>query len=251
MKVLIVEDETVAVENLAGILKGIDSSIEILGNTESIRQTINWLNTRETPDLIMMDIHLSDGNAFTIFQHITIETPIIFTTAYDDYAIDAFKVNSIDYLLKPIKEVDLARAIEKFKKLSPGEELKYLSNQQELTPPNTYIGKMLIRDNNKLIPIDINEVSCFYTTDKVTEIYLNTGKHYQYSKTLEQILHDLNPKDFIRANKQYILSRDSIAEMLIRYDNRLQVHLHIETPEKIFVSKNKSAEFKSWFTQHV
>ncbi|WP_430809504.1 MULTISPECIES: LytR/AlgR family response regulator transcription factor [unclassified Carboxylicivirga] len=249
MKVLIVEDETVAFENLATILKSIDSSIKIIGNTESIRQTINWLSTNETPELIMMDIHLSDGNAFTIFQHITIEIPIIFTTAYDAYAIDAFKVNSIDYLLKPIKVVELAGAIEKFKKLSPGDELKYLSNQQELTPSNTYIAKMLIRDENKLIPIDINEVSCFYTTDKVTEIYLKNGMHYPYSKTLEQILHNLNPKDFIRANKQYILSRDSIKEMLIRYDNRLQVQLNIETPEKIFVSKNKSAEFKSWFTQ--
>ncbi|MCT4586769.1 MAG: LytTR family DNA-binding domain-containing protein [Carboxylicivirga sp.] len=251
MKVLIVEDETVAYENLAGILKSIDSSVEILGNTESIRQTITWLNTREKPDLIMMDIHLSDGSAFTIFQHLTIEIPIIFITAYDNYAIDAFKVNSIDYLLKPIKVVELARAIEKFKKLSPGDELNYLSNQQELTLPNTYIGKMLVRDNNKLIPIDISEVSCFYTTDKITEIYLNNGLHYPYSKTLEQILHDLNPKDFIRANKQYILSRDSIEEMLIRYDNRLQVQLKIKTPEKIFVSKNKSAEFKSWFTQLV
>ena len=249
MKVLIVEDETVAFENLAGILKKIDPSMFILGNTESIQQTIQWLNTKETPDLIFMDIHLSDGNAFAIFQHITVETPIIFTTAYDNYAIDAFKVNSIDYLLKPLKEEELIRAIQKLRKLSPGEELNYLTNQQYLKPPHSFIGKMLIRDNNRLIPIDIKDVSCFYTTDKSTEIYLSNGQHYPYGRTLEQVFQDLNPKDFIRANKQYILSRDSIEEILIRYDNRLQVKLKTDTPETVYVSKNKAAEFKSWFTQ--
>ncbi|MGQ1788036.1 MULTISPECIES: LytR/AlgR family response regulator transcription factor [unclassified Saccharicrinis] len=251
MKVLIVEDETVAYENLAEILKKTDPSIVILGNTESIQQTINWFNTKDTPDLIFMDIHLSDGNAFAIFQHITLEIPVIFTTAFDNYAIDAFKVNSIDYLLKPLKEEELSRAIQKFKKLSPGEELKYITNQQFLKPPYSYIGKMLVRDNNKLIPIDIKDVSCFYTTDKTTEIYLTNGQHYPYGKTLEQIFHDLNPKDFIRANKQFILSRECIEEILIRYDNRLQVKLRIKTPETVYVSKNKAAEFKSWFTQLV
>jgi len=102
MRILIVEDETAAFENLVEIITGLDPSVEIAGNTESIRQTIRWLKANQAPDLIFMDIHLSDGNAFSIFDNITIETPIIFTTAYDEYAIAAFKVNSIDYLLKPI-----------------------------------------------------------------------------------------------------------------------------------------------------
>jgi len=117
MRILIVEDETAAYENLVDILAEIDPSIQIAGNTESISQTIHWLQSNPVPDLILMDIHLSDGSAFSIFKSITLETPVIFTTAYDEYAIDAFKVNSIDYLLKPIKVEELRNALEKFNKL--------------------------------------------------------------------------------------------------------------------------------------
>ena len=134
MRILIVEDETAAYENLVEIITGIDSSIQIAGNTESIRQTVRWLKTNKMPDLILMDIHLSDGTAFSIFDNIKIETPIIFTTAYDVYAIEAFKVNSIDYLLKPIKVEDMRRALEKFKKLSHSDILLYLAQLAQLAP---------------------------------------------------------------------------------------------------------------------
>ena len=124
MKILIVEDETAAYENLVDILAEIDPTIQIAGYTESISQTINWLKTNTVPDLILMDIHLSDGSAFSIFKSIQLETPVIFTTAYDEYAIEAFKVNSIDYLLKPIKVEELRRALDKFKKLDKAGYIK-------------------------------------------------------------------------------------------------------------------------------
>jgi len=246
MKILIVEDETAAYENLVEIISGIDPSIQIAGNTESIRQTIRWLKTNQMPDLILMDIHLSDGIAFSIFNNITIEIPVIFTTAYDEYAIEAFKVNSIDYLLKPIKAEEMERALLKFRKLTRPDILQYLSHLAQLAPVTYYKDKLLIPFKDKLQPINLTEISFFYTTDKNTRVYLKNGKSYSYSKTLEQIESTLNPADFIRANKQFIISRNSVKEITIWFDSRLLVTPDIEPPERIYISKNKAAEFKAW-----
>jgi len=246
MRILIVEDETAACENLVDILTKIDPEIQIAGYTESVSQTIKWLKSNQMPDLILMDIHLSDGSAFSIFNSIKLETPIIFTTAYDEYAIEAFRVNSIDYLLKPIKTEDLKRALDKFKKLTRQDVLKYLSQLTQLTPVPKYKDKLLIPFKDKLQPVDLKEISCFYTTEKNTRIYLKNGKWYSYSKTLEQIEATLNPADFIRANKQYIVARSSVKNITIWFDSRLLISLDIEPPERIYVSKNKAAEFKAW-----
>ncbi|MDR0422058.1 MAG: LytTR family DNA-binding domain-containing protein [Proteiniphilum sp.] len=245
MKVLIVEDETAACENLVSILAETDPGIEVIGNTESIRQTISRLSRNPLPDLIFMDIHLSDGSAFHLFDRIRIETPIIFTTAYDEYAIEAFRVNSIDYLLKPIRKEDLKRALDKFRKLTGSEIIQYLSSISLLSPAK-YIDKLLVPFRDRLIPVSLSEVSCFYTTDKSTGIYLKSGEVYPYSKTLEQIMQMLDPSCFIRANKQYILARDSVKNITIWFDSRLRITLDIETPERIYVSKNKASEFKYW-----
>jgi len=249
MRILIVEDETAAYDNLVDILTEIDPEIQIAGYTESISQTIHWLKDNLLPDLILMDIHLSDGSAFSIFSNIKLETPIIFTTAYDEYAIEAFKVNSIDYLLKPIKTEDLKRALDKFRKLTRQDILKYLSQLTQLTPLPKYKDKLLIPFQDKLQPVDLKEISCFYTTEKNTRIYLKSGKWYAYSKTLEQIEATLNPADFIRANKQYIVARSSVKNITIWFDSRLLLTLDIEPPERIYVSKNKAAEFKAWIVR--
>lgn len=246
MKVLIVEDETAAYESLVAILKEIDSSIEVLGNTESVTQTVNWLQSNPNPDLILMDIHLSDGSAFLIFERILVEVPIIFTTAYDEYAIDAFKVNSIDYLLKPIKSEDLTRALNKFAKWTQTEVIQYLSRLAQLTPTTQYKEKLLIPIKDKLLPVDLHEVSFFYTTDKNTQVCLKNGNSYPYSKTLEQISISLNPSDFYRANKQYIIARNSVKNITIWFDNRLLITLDTNVPERIYISKNKASEFKEW-----
>ncbi|MDR1382064.1 MAG: LytTR family DNA-binding domain-containing protein [Tannerella sp.] len=251
MKVLIVEDETVAYENLVDIIAEINPAIEIAGNTESISQTINWLQSNPSPDLILMDIHLSDGSAFAIFRDITVEIPIIFTTAYDEYAIEAFKVNSIDYLLKPIKAEELERAFTKFGKLTHAEVIQYLTQMSRLNTSNRYKDKVLIPYKDRLIPIGMKDISCFYTTNKSTCIYLKNGENYFYSKTLEQIITTLNPSDFIRANKQFIVARDSVKNITIWFDNRLLVTLDTEVPERIYISKNKAAEFKAWIVNDV
>ncbi len=246
MKVLIVEDETVAYENLQAMLHEVDPTIEVVGNTESIRQTVLWMQNHPAPELILMDIHLSDGSAFSIFDIINIHTPIIFTTAYDEHAIDAFKVNSIDYLLKPIKPEDLKRALDKFRKWTTGDLNAYLKHMLELAPQKSYSDKILVPMNDQLILVKMKDVACFYTSDKNTIIYLNNGQTYPISKSLDQIYNTLNPSDFIRANKQFIVARESVQKITIWFDNRLLIELNIEVPEKLFISKNKAAEFKNW-----
>jgi DNA-binding LytR/AlgR family response regulator len=247
MKVLIVEDETAAYENLVDILREINPGIEVMGNTESVSQTIQWLRTNPLPDLILMDIHLSDGSAFSIFDAIEVETPIIFTTAYDEYAIEAFKVNSIDYLLKPVKSDELERALQKFSKWQHTDIAEYLSRMTQLTPaPRRYRDKLLIPVRDRLLPVNLHEVSCFYTTDKMTRIFLKNGTSYPLSKTLEQIAASLNPADFCRANKQFLIARHSVKNITIWFDSRLLITLDTEVPERIYISKNKAAEFKTW-----
>jgi len=246
MRILIVEDETAAYENLVDIIGKVEPDIQIAGNTESIRQTVRWLKNNQMPDLILMDIHLSDGSAFSIFENINVETPIIFTTAYDEYAIEAFKVNSIDYLLKPIKEEDMKRALEKFRKITSHDLLKYLSQMTRLTPGTKYKDKILVPDRDKLIPLDLGDISFFYSTEKNTRIFLKAGKSYPISRSLEQIETSLNPSDFTRANKQFIIARSSVKNITIWFDSRLLITLDTETPERLYVSKNKAAEFKAW-----
>lgn len=246
MRVLIVEDETAAYENLVDILKEVAPDIRIAGNTESVTQTIHWLQTNPAPELIFMDIHLSDGLAFNIFDKVELETPIVFTTAYDRYAIEAFKVNSIDYLLKPIKVEDIKHALDKYGKLNRQDLIQYLSQLTRLAPAPKYKDKFLLPYKDKLLPVSVKDISCFYTSDKNTIVYLKDGSKYPYSRTLEQIMPSLDPSGFTRANKQFILNRDSVTNITIWFDSRLLITLDVEVPERIYVSKNKAAEFKSW-----
>jgi len=248
MKVLIVEDETSAYEYLSELLSDMDESIEIVANTEGVQQTVRWLESNPSPDLIMMDIHLSDGSAFAIFDRIKVETPIIFTTAYDRYAIDAFKVNSIDYLLKPVKPEALNDALEKFRKLTRVELKDYLERMSLLKEERKYKDKMLVPYDDRLIPVSMKDISCFYTSDKSTRIYLRNGEVYPYAKTLEQIAASLDPDKFIRANKQYIVAKESVIDITVWYDSRLRLTLDVEVPEYIYISKNRAAEFKTWIT---
>lgn len=246
MNVLIVEDETTAYENMVDLLALVDPNIHVVGNTESIRQTIKWLGEHEAPDLIFMDIHLSDGSAFVIFDEIRIEIPIIFTTAYDRYAIEAFKVNSIDYLLKPVKEDDMRRALTKFSKWGRPDISQYLSQIAQMVSKPNYSDKILIPYKDKLLPVSLSEIACFYTADKNTFVFLKNGMKYPYGKTLDQIYSTLNPHDFFRANKQFIVARNSVSNITIWFDSRLLVSLEVDTPERIYVSKNRASEFKAW-----
>ena len=246
MKVLIVEDETAAHINLTAILKEIDPDIEVVGITESVAQTVRWFLKNPPPDLIFMDIHLSDGSAFNIFQALTIDTPVIFTTAYDQYAIDAFKVNSIDYLLKPIEEKDVIKALDKFKRLSQNETSDYISQVAELVKSGKYPRKILLPINDKLLPVEVSEIACFYNTNDHTVILMNDGISYPFVKSLDMIFQTLDPNDFFRANRQFIIARKAVTDITIWFDNRLLVKLGVDTEERIYISKNKASQFRQW-----
>lgn len=249
MKVLIVEDESSAYDNLVEMIKEVDSDINIVGNTESVQQTIKWLKSNTSPDLLFMDIHLSDGSAFSIFDSMEVDIPVIFTTAYDRYAIDAFKVNSIDYLLKPIKQQELKQALNKYNRLSKTEASNYVELLRELSAKKEYKSRLLVPDKDKLIPIEIKDISFIYTTNKSTAIYLKDKKCHPINATLDQIFTCLNPEEFIRANKQFIVSRSSVKNITIWFDSRLLLNMDIDVPERIYVSKNKASEFKSWMVR--
>lgn len=246
MRVLIVEDETTAFENLSQMLSVADPTLEIVGNTEGVQQTVRWLRSNPQPDLIFMDIHLSDGSAFTIFEMMEVEIPIIFTTAYDQYAIDAFRVNSIDYLLKPVKQERLESALTKLRKLSKSDLEQYIGQMAKLRPVKKYSEKILIAAKDKLIPIKISDISCFYFSEGETTIYMRDGRTLSYAKSLEQIINRLDPKLFMRANRQYIVARDSVTDITMWFDNRLRISLDVQIPEQIYISKNKASEFKRW-----
>lgn len=246
MKVLIVEDETAAYESLLQLLTEINPAIEVLANTESVSQTIQWLDSHAHPDLIFMDIHLSDAAAFMIFEHVEIQVPIIFTTAYDAYALEAFKVNSIDYLLKPIKQSELERALDKFKRFSQHDISDYLSKLTQLSASPRFQDKILIPVQDQLLPIAMQDVAFFYTSEKQTSVGLKDGRNLNYSRSLEHIFNSLNPLDFYRANKQFIIARNVVEHITIWFDSRLLVNLNREVPERIYISKNKAADFKEW-----
>lgn len=249
MRVLIVEDETAACENLAEMLHAIDPSIEIAANTESVEQTLAWLQSHPAVDLIFLDIHLSDGPAFALFDRMRVETPVVFTTAYDRYAVEAFRVNSLDYLLKPVKPEELRRALEKFRHWLPEDVVGYMARLAALAPKPAYKEKILVPYRDKLLPVALDAVACFHTSEKQTRILLKEGSSYLYARTLDQIMTMLDPARFIRANKQFIIARDSVREIVVWFDSRLLVRLSVRTPEPIYVSKNRAPEFKAWMTE--
>lgn len=251
MKVLIVEDETAASENLAVMLNELDPAIEIVGTSESIQQTVRLLRSGVDPDLIFMDIQLSDGNSFAIFEQMEVDKPIIFTTAFDQFAIKAFKVNSIDYLLKPIKVSELRAALEKFSRLSAAGREAYIKMMKQL-PTNEgskYKSRIILTYKEDIIPVDTADIAFFHTADRISSVFLKNGKRLPCNITLELAMSQLDPEKFIRANKQFIISRDAIVKVSVSFDSRLHITTGVPAPETIFVSKNKAAEFKSWMAR--
>jgi DNA-binding LytR/AlgR family response regulator len=248
MKVLIVEDEAAAYENLKSIISEVDPEVEFSGHTESIIQTVRWLNNHPAPDLIFMDIHLSDGSAFNIFSSVNIDTPIVFTTAYDEHAIEAFKVNSIDYLLKPIELNEIKRAIDKYRKLTTSIFHNRFNDLSRLILSGQFSDKLLIPINNELIPVNVTQISFFYSSSGNTCVVLKDNSNFQYTRTLDSIYDQLNPSLFFRANKQFIISKDSVKNITIWFDNRLLITLDVDVPERIYISKNKASHFKKWLT---
>lgn len=254
MKAVIIEDEKAAIRNLKAQLHEIAPSLEIVAELDSIVETIEWFNANSEPDLLFLDIHLADGSAFEIFEHIQIGCSIIFTTAYDEYALKAFRVNSIDYLLKPICESDLVRAWEKFNRLHQTTANISPTNMQqlilELQQASHYKTHFLVPlKGDKLIPLSAEDVLFFYILDGSVKAVVAEGREYVLPQTLDELTACLHPKLFFRANRQFLIARKAIVDMSLWFNGRLVVNLKLPTCEKLIISKARVGEFKRWFME--
>ena len=245
MKVLIIEDETAAARRLKNLINKVNPDIEIVDQLDSIEGTLNWLNDNELPDLIFMDIHLADGSSFEIFNHHPIEKPVIFTTAYDVYAIQAFQVNTVDYILKPIKEEQLKSALEKYNKFHKVAHIDYQKVVQSLQT-DTQEKRFLIRLGHSIRLVEMKDVAYFYTKDKITFLVTKTGKRYPVDYTLEKLEDMASSRKFFRINRQFIINYDSIKDMLSYSKSRVKIQLNPPCDFDTIVSTERSPSFKKW-----
>jgi two-component system LytT family response regulator len=253
MKVLIVEDENLAAERLKNLILKYDDSIEIVEWLDSVEETVAWLNNNETPDLLFFDIQLADGLSFEIFDAIEITAPVIFTTAFDEYALRAFKVNSIDYILKPLDYQELKNAIDKYKAQFQ-QEKPIIPNwnilQETLKAIKTgkdYKTRFAVKKGVHLASIPIAAIAYFFSEHKISWLKTNDGKKYAVDYTLDQLAEILNPKNFFKLNRKYITSIEAIKDVVVYSNSRLKVQL-IDTSkdELILISREKVSDFKQW-----
>lgn len=247
MKALIIEDETAAARNLKAILREVDPRIEVVDVLESITESIEWFGSHAEPDLLFVDIHLADGDSFRIFREVDLSSPIIFTTAYDQYALEAFKLNSIDYLLKPLNADDLRRALAKLARLSGRERSDYKARISRMAAAHE-TDTFLIHVRDRIIPLARRDIAFFHTANERVSAYDFNGTAYPVDKTLEVLQASLPDEEFFRANRQFIIARRAVREISVWFGSRLNLHLVTETPERIIISKARVPEFKAWLT---
>ena len=247
MKVLIIEDEHPASQKLIRLLKDIDTGIEIMDVLRSVEQTINRLSLHPNPDLIFMDIQLEDGLCFDIFEKCKIDVPIIFTTAYDEFALKAFKLNSVDYLLKPVNRDELKNAIEKFNSIHRQQADYSLLESviKQLQPPSKERFLVKIGAHYKSIPA--TNIHCFYIIERCTFLYTDIGKSYPLDYSLGEIEQMVDPKLFFRISRDFIINYYAIRDMIAYSSNRLKIILPNWTEkEEILVSRERVTDFKKW-----
>lgn len=247
-KVIIVEDETAAAVNLRSMLSTVVGEVEVVALLESVEEAVEYFRGDVDADVVFMDIHLADGDSFRIFRSVEIDIPIIFTTAYDEYALEAFKVNSIDYLLKPFGEEELRRALDKLNRLTASERVAQLGSVERMVAEreSEVVQTMLVRYKDKIIPVKMDDVAYFYTYAERVTLTTLSGESYPVDKTLEALSQQLSEDKFFRANRQFIISRRAVKDIAVWFGSRLALNLTVETPERIIISKARVPEFKQW-----
>lgn len=249
MNIVIIEDEQKSAIDLAKQLKKLDSSINILTILDSIEKSVEWINTNPLPDLIFMDIQLGDGNSLSIFSLVEINCPVIFCTAYDEYAIDAFKLNGIGYIVKPINNQMLKEALNKYKLLGN----HYTTASKSITTLalalshhiSCYKSSYLVNYKTKMIPIPSGEIAFFYVNDGNTYLVTNNNE-FLLPKNMETIENEIDPNLFYRVNRQYIVSYKHIKEIEHYGGRKIEIIMKVPVKETILVSKEKATEFKNW-----
>lgn len=247
MKAVVLEDEAFAANRLAQLLDELAPEIEIIARLESVEESVAWFSENSAPDLVFMDIHLADGSCFEIFEQVQLSCPIIFTTAYDQYAVKAFDVNSISYLLKPLEKSALQKALQKFESARQ-KPLPFNYNElaQLLKPKTSYKTRFLVTKGQSLVPIETEQIAYFLTKEGVVRLVTQSDNHYPLSQKLEELEKQLNPKDFFRANRQFLVHSSSVKRVHHYFNGKLKVDLHPSAEAEVVISRLKASEFKAW-----
>lgn len=252
MKILIIEDEELAVKKLHKMLVSIDKDIEVIANLDSIESSVEWLENHEAPDLVMMDIELLDGQSFEIFNRVKVKSPVIFTTSYDEYALKAFKVNSVDYLLKPIQKEDLTAALDKYKKMfvsaaPPPINMDMLVKElQQKLQPKEFRKRFLVKNVQKLVSVETEEIAYFYSDGRLNFFKTYDNKKYVVDYTMDDMEDMLDPERYFRISRSFYVSIDSVDQINDYFGNRLILTLKPAVDKEALVSREKVTEFKKW-----
>lgn len=258
MKAVIIEDEAIAAKMLQEKLHRLKPEMAIIAVLQTIDESVEWLTENPMPDVLFMDIHLGDGSSFTIFDRVRISCPVIFTTSYDEYALRAFEVNCVDYLLKPIEDKDLQRALGKIERIL--QEPKHTAQAEQATlienllktlrgGEQTYPRSLLIPQRDGLFPLDVSQIAFVMSEMKMAKIYTLQGKSYVLDMSLEQLSTQLSPRQFFRANRQFIVAHDAIQNISFWFTGKLALNMVVPTPERIIVSRQTANDFKQWYTE--
>ena len=251
-KCLIVEDELPAARRLQKLLNDNFPELSVEAHLDSIESSVNWLNNNPAPDLIFLDIQLSDGQSFEIFHQVTVNSIIIFTTAYNEYALEAFKLNSIDYLLKPIDTSELERSMDKFLRLKkteiPVNNLALLNKQlgNIINSNIKYRSRFLLTIQDKFIVVPITDVAYFYSENKITYLVTKQGKKHVVDFTLDDLDEQLDPNEYFRANRQVIISHNSLENINSFFNGKLKITILPKLDKEILISRDKAKVFKEW-----
>lgn len=249
MKLLIIEDEAPAFRRLQNLLHEIDPRLEIIEVIDSVEDSIKWLKNHNAPDLIFMDIQLSDGLSFEIFDAVKIDKPVVFTTAFDEYTLRAFKVNSIDYLLKPIKKEALAQSLNKYNELKnmfgQQQDLNQLISRIRLDE-RKFKTRFLIKQGEKLVSVETADIAFFFTHNGLVYLKSCADRKYMLDYTLDELMEQLDPDKFFRANRQFLVAFEAIKAVHKWHKGKLLIETMPETAEKITVSAEKASSFKNW-----
>ena len=256
MKVLIIEDEELAVKKLRKTLESVDSSAQVVGVADSIRSSVNWLEQNPAPDLILMDIELADGQSFEIFDKVEVKSTVIFTTSYDEYALKAFKVNSVDYLLKPIQKEDLQAAMNKLKTMKtlyanggsaePLNVENLVKELQQKLQPKEFRKRFLVKHAQKLVSVDVDEIAYFYSDGRLNFFKTPDNKKFVVDYTMDELEDMLDPNKYFRISRSFYVSIASIDQIHDYFGNRLLLHLKPVVDKESIVSREKVADFKKW-----
>lgn len=249
MQILVVEDEQLAAERLERLVQRLEPDSTILAKVDSVASAIEWIG-HEQPDLILLDIHLSDGSGFELFEHVTVKAPVIFTTAYDQYALEAFKVNSLDYLLKPIKKAELQRSLQRYHELYQQTDqvqanLEALLSTFQPDKP-AYKKRLLIQLGEKLKAIPTADIAYAYARQKAVWLRLFDGSEYPVSYSLTELAELLVPQQFFRINRQFMLNFEAITQMHQYPKGRVKIDLDPQPDDLVIVSVERAKAFKAW-----